>query len=131
MPEDSLRHRAHADAIVERASEQLRALLVELADDIEPFPEFPGSFFTYGIEVEPPAGAGAERGCVVLAEDGELYELQVGLDPEELASGDASAMRQELRVPLEGLTPTEYVAYAYNAVRAAAEYVEAKAEASR
>ncbi|MCH8346818.1 MAG: hypothetical protein IIC87_07835 [Chloroflexi bacterium] len=116
---------------MERASEQLRALLVELADDIEPFPEFPGSFFTYGIEVEPPAGAGAERGCVVLAEDGELYELQVGLDPEELASGDASAMRQELRVPLEGLTPTEYVAYAYNAVRAAAEYVEAKAEASR
>lgn len=120
---DALRHRAHADAIVQRAGDQLRELLHELAAAIDPFPEFPGSFFSYGIEVEPLAG-GSPLGCVVLGEDGELYELQIGSEADQLDTDDPSAGRSETRLPLEGLSPADYVAYAYRAVAAAAAYLE-------
>ena len=114
-----LRHRAHADAIVQRAAEQLRELLRSLADEIDPFPEFPGSFFSYGIEIEPPPGA-AGRGCVVLGEDGSLYELQIGIEADQLDTDDPATGRSEVRLPLENdITAAEYVAYAYRAVEAA------------
>jgi hypothetical protein len=122
----ALRHRAHADAIVERAGAQLRELLHELAAAIDPFPEFPGSFFSYGIEVEPPQGE-SERGCVVLGEDGELYELQVGSEVDQLDTDDPATARSEARLPLEDLAPDEYVAYAYRAVGAATAYLERQA----
>lgn len=130
MEGDPLRHRAHADAILGRAADQLRELLRSLAGEIDPFPEFPGSFFSYGIEVDPPPGAGSKRGCVILAEDGELFELQVGLDIEQATSDDAAASRQELRLPLDDLSAGEYVAYAYRAVEAAVAHLEAAASQS-
>ena len=121
---DPLRHRAHADAIVQRAAGQLRELLRSLAGEIDPFPEFPGSFFSYGIEVEPPPGD-AERGCVVLGEDGALYELQIGVEADQLDTDDPATGRSEVRLPLEDdLTPAEYVAYAYRAMEAAVAHLE-------
>ena len=125
---DALRHRAHADAIVQQAGAQLRALLHELAAAIDPFPEFPGSFFSYGIEVEPPADE-SERGCVVLGEDGELYELRIGVEADQLDTDDPATGRSEARLPLEELSPADYVAYAYRAVEAAAAYLEGGAGA--
>ncbi len=120
---DLLRHRAHADAIVERAGSQLGELLQELATSIEPFPEFPGSFFSYGIEVEPPAGD-SERGCVVLGEDGALYELQVGSEVDQLDTDDPATGRSEVRLPLEDLDAASYLHYAYRAVEAALAHME-------
>ena len=123
MVEEPLQHQAHADLIVSRAAEQLRVLLKQVAAGIRPFPEFPGSFYSYGIEVDVPAVAsGDDRGCVVLGEDGALYELQVGLDVEQVAGGDPAAMRIEARVPLDELAPADFVAYAHRAVSAAVEY---------
>lgn len=122
----ALRHRAHADAIVARAGGQLRELLRELASELDPFPEFPGSFFSYGIEVEPAAGDAA-RGCVVLGEDGELYELQVGAEIDQLDTDDPAAGRSELRLPLDGLAPAEYLQYAVRAVDAALAALESRA----
>ncbi|MSQ41750.1 MAG: hypothetical protein EXR65_01745 [Dehalococcoidia bacterium] len=127
MTGDPMLYRAQADAIVQRAADQLRALLRTLAQDIDPFPPFPGSLFSYGIEVEPPGGD-AERGCVVLGEDGELYELQIWFDVEQAPSGNPLAMRAEQRVPLAGLPPALYVAYAQRAVAAASEYLERRAQ---
>ena len=123
---DPLRYRAHADAIVEQAARQFRELLRELASGIDPFPAFPGSYFSYGIEVEPPARAGEGRGCVVLGEDGELYELQVGLDMDHVTADDPAATRSEVRLPLDDLSAAEYVAYAHNAVLAALAYIEGR-----
>lgn len=123
MADDPLLHRAHADLIAERAAEQLRELLKTLAGQIDPFPSFPGAMFAYGIEVEPPDAGGDARGCVILAEDGELYELQIGLDEEQVEGGSQVAMRAEERVPLEDLSPAEYVGYAHRAVTAAVEYL--------
>ncbi len=118
---DPLVRRAQADAIVQRAADQLRSLLHSLAAEIDPFPPFPGAMFAYGIEVEP--GSAESRGCVVLGEDGELYELQLGLDVGQASTGNAVAMRSEERLPLDDLTPGEYVAYAHRAVRAATDYL--------
>ncbi len=120
---DLLRHRAHADAIIERAGSQLGELLHELASGIDPFPEFPGSFFSYGIEVEPLPGD-TERGCVVLGEDGELYELQVGSEVDQLDTDDPATGRSEMRLPLEDLEPAAYLHYAYRAVEAALAHME-------
>ena len=120
---DLLRHRAHAAAIIERAGSQLGELLHELAGDIDPFPEFPGSFFSYGIEVEPLPGD-TERGCVVLGEDGELYELQVGSEVDQLDTDDPATGRSEMRLPLEDLEPAAYLHYAYRAVEAALAHME-------
>ena len=117
------RHRAHADAIVERAGAQLREVLQELAKEIDPFPEFPGSFFSYGIEVEPMPGE-ADRGCVVLGEDGELYELQVGSEVDQLDTDDPATSRSEMRLPLEDLEPAAYLHYAYRAVEAALAHLQ-------
>lgn len=123
MAEDPLLHRAHADLIAERAATQLRELLKKLVAEIDPFPPFPGALFAYGIEVEPPAGGGDAHGCVILAEDGELYELRVGMDVEQVASGSALAVRSEDRISLDGLSPADYVGYAHRAVAAAVEYL--------
>jgi hypothetical protein len=122
--DDPLQHQAHADLIVQRAAEQLRNLLRNLAVQIRPFPEFPGSFFSYGIEVETDDADG--RGCIVLGEDGELYELLIGLDVAEAGTGDPAAMRSEERVLLEDLPPATYVSYAHRAVTAAVEYLLAQ-----
>lgn len=125
MPTDPLQHRAHADAIVKRAADQLHELLVTVAGTIDPFPEFPGSFFTYGIEVEPPGATSGDIGCIVLGEDGELYELQIGLDPEQMESRDPLAMRAEDRVPLD-LSAADYVVYATAALDEALRLLESR-----
>jgi hypothetical protein len=119
--DDPLQHQAHADLIVQRAADQLRALLQTLATQIRPFPEFPGTFFSYGIEVE--TELAGDRGCIVLGEDGELYELQVGIDVAQAVGGDPAAMRSEERILLEDLPPATYLAYAHRAVTAAVEYL--------
>lgn len=123
MPADPLLVQAQADAILQRAATALRELLHSTARDLDPFPEFPGAFFAYGIEVDPEGEIGGDLGCVVLAEDGELYELQIGLDPEQMDSRDPVAMRAEERVPLD-LPPDQYVAYAYRALQQAARVLE-------
>jgi len=129
MATDPLLHRAHADAILERAATGLRELLQTVARELDPFPEFPGAYFSYGIEVPLPPTIGGDIGCVVLAEDGDLYELQIGLDPEQIESRDPVAMRSEERVPLD-LAPADYIACARRALEEALAVLEARGRAA-
>ncbi len=115
---EPLARKAQADLVVDRAAEQLRRIVKDLVAQVDPFPPFPGAFFTYGIEVEPDAAARVDRGCVVLAPDGEFYELEMGVDLEGFEPGgyaDPVAMRKE---DLKKLTlhPRDYVVYAHNAI---------------
>jgi hypothetical protein len=118
MPEDPLEYKAEADAALDRLAQRLRRLLQEAARELDPFPPFPGAFFTYGIEVEAPGVDSPERGCVVLAPDGELYELVMGQDVTALALDhtDPVAMREEKLEKLEDLHPRDYIVYAYAAL---------------
>ena len=115
---DPMEYKSEADATLERAAERLRGLLHEATSRLDPFPPFPGAFFSFGIEIEAPGVESPERGCVVLAPDGELYELRMGHDVPalEFEMADPVALRQEELEPLD-LHPQEYVIYAYNALR--------------
>ena len=127
---EPLARKAQADLILDRAAEQLRAIVKSLAEQLDPFPPFPGAFFTYGIEVEPEAAARVDRGCVVVAPDGEFYELEIGVDLEGLDPGgyaDPVAMRKEELRKLT-LHPRDYVVYAHNAITAMVEILLERGE---
>jgi hypothetical protein len=111
---DPMARKTQADLIVETAARQLRQLLHDAVALLDPFPPFPGAFFTYGIEVEGNAAERPERGCVVLAPDGELYELELSID---FTSGtsDPVAARDEKLTKLD-LHPRDYILYAHNAL---------------
>ncbi len=117
MTTDPLDYKREADEALERAADRLRRLLQEAAARLDPFPPFPGAFFSYGIEIDAPGAESPDRGCVVLAPDGELYELRMGQDVpvHELEMADPVALRQEELKPLE-LHPRDYVIYAHAAL---------------
>jgi len=124
MPVDPLEYKHDADAVLERTAERLRRILQEAAARLDPFPPFPGAFFSYGIEIEAPGAAHPDLGCVVLAPDGELYELRMGqeLPLLDLEMADPVALRKEELKPLE-LHPRDYVIYAYQAIEKVTELV--------
>jgi len=117
MPTEALAYKDEADAALERAAGRLRSLLREAAAALDPFPPFPGAFFSYGIEIEAPGAESPDLGCVVLAPDGELYELRMGqeLPVLDLEMADPVALRKEELKPLE-LHPRDYLIYAYIAL---------------
>jgi hypothetical protein len=51
---DPLELKYDADAVIGRAAERLRSVLREAVERLDPFPPFPGAFFSYGIEIEAP-----------------------------------------------------------------------------
>jgi len=117
MKPDPMELKHEADAALERAADRLRTALQEAARRLDPFPAFPGAFFSYGIEIDAPGVESPERGCVVLGADGELYEFEIGQDlPDfDLDIADPVSLRNEELKPLV-LHPREYVIYAYEAL---------------
>ena len=116
-----------ADLLLERTGLQLRQLLQEAAGMLQPFPPFPGAFFTNAIEVEAKAAESSGRDCVVVCEDGELYELKMSIDFSEEASDPVSA-RDETLNKLEELHPRDYVVLAYEALSRLTEQLLEQAE---
>ena len=114
MNNDAMTRKTQADLIVETAARQLSDLLHEAVAQLDPFPPFPGSFFTYGIEVEGGAAESPERGCVVLGADGDLYELEISIDSTRQML-DPIGGRDEKLVKLD-LHPRDYILYAYDAL---------------
>jgi len=107
--------KSQADMILDRTAVQLGELLREAASELRPFPPFPGAFFTNAIEVEAEASDSSERGCVVVCEDGELYELKMTIDFSEDVEDPVQA-RDETLTKLENLHPRDYITLAYEAL---------------
>lgn len=118
---DPLMKRAVADAVMERASIELNKLLVELADALDPFPNFMGVSSIQGIEVEPQGGANSDSGCVIVCPDGQMRELVLRMIPGPF---DVGGVEQTSELSELDLPPGEYVAYAYSAVQALLEVLE-------
>lgn len=120
--DDPLELKYNADAVLERAADRMRAILQEAVAKLDPFPPFPGAFFSYGIEIDAPGYEGPHRGCVVLGESGEFYELKMGTDLPafDIEFNDPVQLRNEELKPLE-MHPQEYLVYAYNAIVKVAE----------
>lgn len=130
---EAMARKTQADLAIERAAQQLRALLQEAARSLRPFPPYPGAFFTNAIEVDL---AGAERpdfGCIVVGDDGGLYELEMKIDfGEEFGEiVDPVQAREETLKKLEDLHPRDEVILAYNALNQITELLlEREAERS-
>ena len=118
---------AQADALLERTALQMRQLLQEAAAELRPFPPFPGAFFTNAVEVEAGGAENPERGCVVVCEDGELYELKMKINFSEDATDPVSARDEELEM-LDDLHPRDYVALAYEALSRITEHLMERSE---
>ena len=119
--------KAQADALLERTALQMRQLLQEAAAELRPFPPFPGAFFTNAVEVEAGGAENPERGCVVVCEDGELYELKMKINFSEDATDPVSARDEELEM-LDDLHPRDYVALAYEALSRITEHLMERSE---
>lgn len=120
---ESLARKTSADRAVERAASDLEVLLKEASAALRPFPSFPNAFFTNAIECDPGPAGDPERGCVVVAEDGELYELEFGVDHDAVeitGSWDPVTARKEEKRPLD-LHPRDYLVYAYSGLMAITE----------
>ena len=110
---DPLIKRAVADAVMERASIELKKLIVELTAALEPFPNFMGVSSIQAIEVEPTGVSSPDSGCVVVCPDGELRELVLRMIPGPF---DLGGVEQTDEMAELDLPPGEYIAYAYAAV---------------
>ena len=76
---DPLVARAVADAVVERAANELKKMIRQLALALDPFPGFIGLNTVQVIEVEPSGTAKTDMGCIVICPDGELREFVLQL----------------------------------------------------
>ena len=130
LPDDPMARKAQADLVLERAALQLRQLLQEAAAALRPFPPFPGAFFTNAIEVEAPAVESPERGCIVVCEDGELYELKISYDFEDDLT-DLVQARDEKLTRLDDLHPRDYIVLAYEALTRITEHLMERQTADR
>ncbi len=124
MANDALMRKTQADMVLERAAMQLQTLLQEACAELRPFPSFPNAIFTNAIECEIDGGD-PEVGCIVVAEDGELYELQMGIDHESIElmdSWDPVTARKETLKKID-LLPRDYIQYAYAGLLAVTEHL--------
>jgi hypothetical protein len=122
MANQALLRKTQADMAIERASMQLQQLLKEACAELQPFPSFPNAMFTNAIECEV-QGGNPDFGCIVVADDGELYELQMGVDHESIElmdSWDPVTARKETLKKIE-LHPLDYLMYAYAGLTAVTE----------
>ena len=112
---EALARKTQADLIIDRAAQQLRVLLEETAKELRPFPPFPGAFFTNAVEVNLDGAERADLGCIVVGEDGGLYELEVEIDFGEDVVDIVQAREERLK-KLDDLHPRDYVVLAHNAL---------------
>ena len=118
---DPLAKCAAADAVLERVSTGLGALLQELAAALDPFPLFLGMNSIQAVEVEPAGLTGGDQGCVVVCPDGELYELVLRMVPGPIDVGGVDQVDELKKLDL---SPGDYAVYASAAVQKLAGMLE-------
>ncbi|MGE3074802.1 MAG: hypothetical protein AB7N24_01625 [Dehalococcoidia bacterium] len=132
MANEALLRKTQADLILERAAMQIQALLKEACEELRPFPSFPNALFTNAIECEVDTGD-PEVGCIVVADDGELYELQMGVDHDSIElmdSWDPVTARKETLKKVE-FHPRDHIQYAYAGLVAVTEHLLEQEAASK
>jgi len=117
--------KTQADSVLERAALQLQAILQDACAELRPFPPFPNALFTNAIECDAGPAADPDRGCIVVGEDGELYELEFGIDHDSIeltGSWDPVTARKETLKKVE-MHPRDYIVYAYSGLMAVTEHL--------
>ena len=101
------------DSLADTA-QKLRALLVEIAVSLRPFPSFMGMVSIQAVELEPELMTGRDLGCVVVNPEGEICRLDIG-EISGIAGLTETEQVEEFQ-PLD-LCALEYVAFASAAIK--------------
>ena len=105
---------ALTDAVMERASKELRDILHSLAVNLRPFPGFMGMTTIQAVEADPGAQIAVDKGCVVVAPDGELYQLILRIIPGPSGMGEVDQIEEFKALEC---SPKEYIFYAFGAIQ--------------
>ncbi len=111
---DPWRARALATAAVDRAAQELHDIVKALAASLAPFPGFMGLATLQAVEVEPGRSANPDNGCIVVAPDGELYELILRAIPGPPETGGTDQVEELKELELDS---KDYVPLAFQAIQ--------------
>ncbi len=117
---DPMQRKREADQVLDESIQRLKDLARSACLQLEPYPVFPGTLSVQAIECEPPRSAGPDRGCIVIMQDGELYELEIGFDMQEMAeqmTPDLFYARREKASKVADLAPVDELYYLYHGLR--------------
>ncbi len=120
-PEPRLRVKQAADS-VQRLADELHETVAELAGQLVPFPYFLGSTEVRAIEAEPGGAQRADRGCIVVCPDGEMYEFSIKVQAP--GGGFDMGLSRDDSVKRVELPPEDYIPYACHAIKELAALLE-------
>ncbi len=118
MPEQEFNPQAQvrrAQESVQRLAAELHEIVVAMAQELAPFPYFLGSTEVRAIEAEPGGAQKADRGCIVVCPDGEMYEFS--LKVQAPGAGFDMGLTRDDSVKRVEMPPEDYIPYAHHAVR--------------
>jgi len=107
----------------EATAATLGIILKQLAQGLEPFPRFMGSWDVFGVEAEVERAPRKDLGCIIVKPDGELAEFSFSFSPPS-PSGDQE--RSDRAKDSLGLTAQDYIPYAYAGICTLVELYELK-----
>lgn len=110
-----------ASETIQKTADSLHEQLVEMSSQLDPFPYFLGSLEVRAIEAEPGGVERSDRGCIVVCQDGELYEFIMKMQNTE--SMDLSMSRDDSVKRVE-FSSEDYIPYAYNAIKELGKIIE-------
>lgn len=97
---------------IDDASNVFRTLLHELAQALDPFPNFLDISTIQAIEIEPVKGINADLGCIVVCPNGEIQELVLRLIPGSIDFGDVEQAEELQAIEFSS---EDYITYARSA----------------
>jgi hypothetical protein len=118
MAQDDLNpavQQAIAETITSQTGAELHSVLKRLVKKVQPFPTFPDMPNIQALEVLPSGTKDMDRGCIVLCDDGEFYELTIRTIPGTPSLGGGFEHIEEYED--SKLSAGDYVAYAYVAIQ--------------
>lgn len=114
--------------LIGKTADALHEVLVQMSGSLAPFPYFMGSLEVQAIEAEPGGANKADRGCIVVCADGEMYEftmkLQAGGEIDQMMDRDDS-------IEKVNLPPEDYISYAFSAMKELATLLEEKQDRAK
>ena len=118
MVQDNLNpavQQAIAETVITQTGSELHSIIKRLIEKVQPFPTFPEMPGIQALEILPSGIKDAERGCIVLCNDGEFYELTIRTIPGTPSLGGGFDHIEEYEN--HKLSAGDYVAYAYVAIK--------------
>jgi len=113
LADDQGENRSAAEGVLRDTAARLRELLTQLAASLRPFPAFLNMTTLQAVELEPPFGVLEDRGCVVVAPDGNICQLELKMVPGAPGVRETDQIEEFLELDLPA---GDYILYAATAI---------------